>query len=167
MTGSDDHNPRELPPLIAGEAAATWPDLAGKMEAGGHRLPVRVYYEDTDFSGFVYHVSYLRWCERGRTDFVRHIGLGQKDLFDGEGEDRRFFVVRRMEVDYLKPALMDDVLEVRTEVDSLGACTVDLNQVIVRDETPLFRAVVTIVLLGGAGRPQRLTAAMKAVFQPS
>ena len=149
---------------MTGFQSETWPDLAGRLVDGQHRLPVRVYYEDTDFSGLVYHVSYLRWCERGRTDFVRQIGLGQKEMFEGEGDDQRFFVVRRMEVDYLKPALMDDVLEVLTEVDEVGVATVDLQQSIVRDETVLFRAKVTIVLLGGTGRPQRLTSAMKAIF---
>lgn len=152
---------------MTGFQSETWPDLAGRLEEGQHRLPVRVYYEDTDFSGLVYHVSYLRWCERGRTDFVRQIGLGQKEMFEGEGDDQRFFVVRRMEIDYLKPALMDDVLEVLTHVEEVGVASVGLQQLIVREGTVLFRAKVTIVLLGGNGRPQRLTSAMKDVFLPA
>ena len=88
-----------------------WPHLAGRLEGGAHVLPVRVYYEDTDFSGVVYHASYLRFLERGRTDFLRLGGVDQSTLHAaGEGV---IFAVRRMTVDFLKPARMDDVLIVR------------------------------------------------------
>ena len=80
-----------------------WPHLAGRLDGGDHhRLPVRVYYEDTDFSGVVYHASYLRFLERGRTDLLRAAGVDQSELHaDGEG---LVFVVRRMTIDYLAPA---------------------------------------------------------------
>ena len=140
-----------------------WPDLAGRLAGESHILPVRVYYEDTDFSGLVYHATYIRWCERGRTDFVRLIGLNQKDLF--EGEAGLFFVVRHMEIDYLKPALMDDVLEVVTRVAEQGTASLKLLQEIRRGGGVLFKALVTIVLINDRGRPVRLTEAMKKAFK--
>lgn len=142
-----------------------WPDLAGRLKGGAHVLPVRVYHEDTDFSGLVYHASYLRWCERGRSDFVRLIGVDQKTLFEGEHPDGlSFFVVRRMELDYFKPALMDDVLEVWTRVDEIGVASIDLVQEIKRGDVVLFRAQVRIVLVNETGRPARLSVAMKSAF---
>lgn len=142
-----------------------WPDLAGRIEDDTHFLPIRVYYEDTDFSGLVYHATYIRWCERGRTDFVRLIGLNQKDLFDGEGDvTPSFFVVRHMDIDYLKPASMDDVLEVQTKIASQGTASLKIAQEIKRDGVVLFKALVTIVLINAKGRPVRLSEAMKLAF---
>lgn len=143
-----------------------WPDLAGCLHEDTHVLPVRVYYEDTDFSGLVYHATYIRWCERGRTDYVRLIGLNQKELFEGsDGESRLFFVVRHMDIDYLKPALMDDVLEVVTKVAEQGTASLKLSQEIRRNGTVLFKALVTIVLINERGRPARLTDAIKKAFK--
>lgn len=143
-----------------------WPDLAGCLHEDTHVLPVRVYYEDTDFSGLVYHATYIRWCERGRTDFVRLIGLNQKELFEGaDGAERLFFVVRHMDIDYLKPALMDDVLEVVSRVAEQGTASLKLSQEIRRGETVLFKALVTIVLINERGRPARLTDAIKQAFK--
>ena len=142
-----------------------WPDLAGCLHEDTHVLPVRVYYEDTDFSGLVYHATYIRWCERGRTDFVRLIGLNQKELFEGaDGAERLFFVVRHMDIDYLKPALMDDVLEVVSRVAEQGTASLKLFQEIRRGGAVLFKALVTIVLINDRGRPVRLTEAMKKAF---
>lgn len=142
-----------------------WPGLNGQIIDGQHRLPVRVYYEDTDFSGLVYHATYLRWCERGRSDFVRLLGLDQKALFAGDTpEEQRYFVVRRMALDYLRPALMDDVVEVVTKVDEVRAATVELSQTIERDGMALFRAGVSIVLISGAGKPQRINDAIRGAF---
>ena len=143
-------------------------NLSGKMDGKSHILPIRVYYEDTDFSGLVYHATYLRWCERGRTEFVRLLGLNQKELFEqNESQDQRFFVVRKMQLDYLKPALMDDVIDVVTKVKEIGAATVVLSQEIQRDGEALFRAEVMIVLMSAQGRPVRLSEAMKGAFLPS
>ena len=143
-------------------------NLSGKMDGKSHILPIRVYYEDTDFSGLVYHATYLLWCERGRTEFVRLLGLNQKELFEqNESQDQRFFVVRKMQLDYLKPALMDDVIDVVTKVKEIGAATVVLSQEIQRDGEALFRAEVMIVLMSAQGRPVRLSEAMKGAFLPS
>lgn len=147
-----------------------WPDLSGRIDGAQHILPVRVYYEDTDFSGFVYHATYVRWAERGRTDYVRLIGLNQKAMFEGEladsGEDAEpsFFVVRRLELDYLKPAFMDDVLEIVTKVDEIGTASITLHQEIRRGGIVVFKAVVVIVLINASGRPVRLTDVIKDAF---
>ena len=94
-----------------------------------HVLPVRVYFEDTDFSGLVYHGSYVRWCERGRSDFLRLLGNSHRDLEEGAGErEPAAFVVRRMQLDFLKPAHIDDVLNIRTQVKEVGAATLTLDQ---------------------------------------
>src|SRR6187401_3714862 len=90
--------------------------IAGEIRDGRHILPVRVYYEDTDFSGIVYHASYLRFMERGRTNYLRLLGADQRALFgEVEREAPGFaFVVRSMTIDFRKPARMDDVLEIMT-----------------------------------------------------
>ncbi len=134
-----------------------WPNLAGRIEGAKHVLPVRVYHEDTDFTGLVYHANYLKFCERGRSDFVRLSGISQTDLFDGEGEkEPAAFVVRHMDVDFLKPARMNDVLEVVTGVAELGGATMTLLQEVTRDGVVLCRIVVKIVLISQSGKPRRL-----------
>ena len=157
-----------------GEARA-WPDLAGRLVAGSsgtatagsrhHVLPVRVYFEDTDFSGLVYHASYVRWCERGRSDFLRLLGNDHRGLIDGSaGREPAAFVVRRMALEFLKPARIDEVLEVETRVHELGAAHLVLDQRIVRGPVALFEARVTVVLVSVSGKPLRLSAALRGAF---
>src|SRR5271169_4939054 len=118
-----------------------WPDLAGRLVDHGHGrrhvLPVRVYFEDTDFSGLVYHTSYLRWCERGRSDYLRLLGVRHNELAAGAfaGEPCAF-AVRRINADYLKPARMDDILEVHTRVGAVTKASLVLRQEIVREGAP-------------------------------
>ena len=102
-----------------------WPDLAGRIidDTTGkrHVLPARVYFEDTDAGGVVYHASYVRFCERGRTDFLRLLGTDARRLIDGsDSREPAAFVVRRMTCDFLRPARMDELLEVETRVKELG-----------------------------------------------
>ena len=149
--------------------SAEWPDLAGRLvEREGRRvhvLPVRVYFEDTDFSGLVYHASYVRWCERGRSDFLRLLGNDHRGLIDGAGgREPAAFVVRRMALEYLKPARIDEVLEVETRVKEIGAAHLVLDQRIVRDGTRLFEAAVTVVLVSVSGKPLRLSSAIRAAM---
>ena len=118
-----------------------------------HRLSVRVYYEDTDFSGLVYHASYLRFFERGRTELLRDAGADQSVLH--AGGQGLFFAVRRMTVDWLKPARMDDVLTVETRTVAVRGATLDIGQRIVRDDVELVTATVLIAALV-AGRPVRI-----------
>lgn len=134
----------------------TWPDLAGRLIPGGHILPVRVYFEDTDFSGFVYHGSYVRFMERGRSDFVRLIGVGHAGLNDGEHGERLAFAVRRLNIDYYKPSRIDDLLEVETLVERVTGARLVLRQSIRRDEILLVEAEVTIVLVTPDGKARRI-----------
>jgi acyl-CoA thioester hydrolase len=146
-----------------------WPDLAGRIiaDAGARRhvLPVRVYFEDTDFSGLVYHASYVRWCERGRSDFLRLLGNDHRGLIDGTtGREPAAFVVRRMGLEFLKPARIDEVLEVHTQAASIGAAHIELDQSIRRGDVPLFEARVLVVLVSVAGKPMRLAREVRAAF---
>jgi acyl-CoA thioester hydrolase len=149
--------------------ANNWPDLAGRLiedAAGrGHVLPVRVYFEDTDFSGLVYHASYVRWCERGRSDFLRLLGGDHRRLIDGsDGAEPAAFVVRRMTFDFLKPARIDELLEVVTRVKAVGAASLTLVQSVRRAETTLVEAEVTVVLISVSGKPLRISSALREAF---
>ena len=135
-----------------------WPDLAGRIEGKTHVLPVRVYYEDTDFSGLVYHANYLKFCERGRSDCLRLLGVHHHELL--QGEFALGFVVRRMVCDFLAPARIDEVLEVESRFVRLSGARMEIAQAVTRDGEALFRAAVTAALVDGAGRPQRFPAAM-------
>jgi acyl-CoA thioester hydrolase len=140
-----------------------WPDLAGRITttAAGraHVLPARVYFEDTDFSGLVYHGSYVRWCERGRSDFLRLLGNDHRALI--EAAEPAAFVVRRLTLDYLKPARIDEVLEVTTTVKDTGAATLTLTQRISRGGVLLCDAEVMVVLVAQSGRVLRLSKALR------
>ncbi|MFZ4807572.1 MAG: YbgC/FadM family acyl-CoA thioesterase [Hyphomicrobiaceae bacterium] len=146
-----------------------WPDLAGQLirNADGlrHVLPIRVYFEDTDFSGLVYHGSYVRWCERGRSDFLRLLGNDHRGLIDGHGgREPAAFVVRRMGLEFRRPARIDEVLEVGTRVAEMGAAHLVLDQRITRDGVELFTAEVMVVLVSMAGKPLRLAREVRAAF---
>ena len=146
-----------------------WPDLAGRLieDADGRRhvLGLRVYFEDTDFSGLVYHASYVRWCERGRSDFLRLLGNDHRGLIAGAGgREPAAFVVRRMGLEFLKPARIDEVLEVETRAKALTAATLVLAQSISRAGERLFEAEVTVVLVSQSGRVLRLAPALRAAM---
>jgi acyl-CoA thioester hydrolase len=146
-----------------------WPDLAGRLTDDGgrrrHVLPVRVYFEDTDFSGLVYHATYVRWCERGRSDFLRLAGNDHRGLIDGSGSrDPAAFVVRRMNMEYLRPARIDEVLEVTTALKEIGAASLLLDQRIARDGQLLFEAEVLVVLVSVSGKPLRIARELRAAF---
>jgi acyl-CoA thioester hydrolase len=147
-------------------SASHWPDLAGRIveEAGTRRhvLPVRVYFEDTDFSGLVYHASYVRWCERGRSDFLRLLGNDHRALINAD--EPAAFVVRRLNLDYLRPARIDEVLEVVTRVKELGAATLVLDQRVLREGVEVCCAEVTVVLVTSRGRVLRLSKALRDAF---
>ena len=125
---------------------------------------MRVYYEDTDFSGLVYHASYLRFLERGRTDSLRLAGVDQSQLHaDGEG---LVFAVRRMTLDFLKPARMDDVLVVETRTREVRGATILIAQRVLRGEETLLTAEVTVACLGG-GRPRRIPDSLRRTLAGS
>jgi acyl-CoA thioester hydrolase len=146
-----------------------WPDIAGRLvedETGLHHvLPVRVYFEDTDAGGVAYHASYVRWAERGRTDFLRLLGTDARRMIDGtDSHEPAAFVVRRMNCDFLRPSRMDDLLEVVTRVKSLGGASVTLLQA-VRSGRTVFEAEVTVVLVAVSGKPLRLSHAIREAFE--
>jgi acyl-CoA thioester hydrolase len=146
-----------------------WPDLAGRIinDENGQRhvLPVRVYFEDTDAGGLVYHASYVRFAERGRTDFLRLLGTDARQLITGSASrEPAAFVVRRMDIDFFRPGRMDDLLEVETRVKELGGASVTLIQTITRDGKRLVEAEVTVVLVSVSGKPLRLSDAVRGAF---
>lgn len=141
-----------------------WPDLAGRLTDFGHRQVVRVYYEDTDFSGIVYHASYIRFIERGRSDFIRLLGIEHSALDSGEDGERVALAVRHMDINYLKPAHIDDILTIETRVAEAKGARMMLDQQILRDGEVIFTARVTVVVINRQGRPRRLPDSMRKVF---
>lgn len=140
----------------------TWPDLAGRLADGRHVLPVRVYYEDTDFSGVVYHASYLRFMERGRSDFLRLAGADHAELFGGE--DPVAFVVRRMSISFERPAGIDDVLHVETRTKEMRGASMILAQRVVRDGTVLVAAEVQVALISRSGKARRIPVELRHIL---
>jgi acyl-CoA thioester hydrolase len=173
MSQPPDHSgsaPSSASSPASGPSSSRWPDLAGRLieDASGRRhiLPVRVYFEDTDFSGLVYHATYLRWCERGRSDFLRLIGNDHQALFAGAaGREPAAFVVRRMAIEFLRPARIDEVLEVVTRAKEWSAATLTLDQRVTREGRDLFTAEVMVVLISASGKPLRLSAALREALQ--
>lgn len=137
--------------------------LSGALTDAGHVLTQRVYYEDTDFSGVVYHARYLHFMERGRTDFLRCLGVEQARLHAGEGEGLAF-VVHRMEIDFKGSARMDDILTIVTVSEKAAGAKLVLAQEVRVGERLLIAARVTVAVINRAGRPRRLPADLAARF---
>jgi acyl-CoA thioester hydrolase len=141
--------------------------LDGSIDDGKHYQPIRIYYEDTDFSGIVYHASYLRFMERGRTNYLRLIGANHRALFEEAAKEAPgfAFVVRHMSIDFKKPAHMDDVLSVITTPEEVKGASVMLHQKVMRGDELLVEARVQVAFVSG-GRakpiPKPLRIAMKA-----
>ncbi|MGO4907249.1 tol-pal system-associated acyl-CoA thioesterase [Pseudorhodobacter sp. W20_MBD10_FR17] len=119
----------------------------------GHQFDLRVYYEDTDLAGIVYYANYLKFIERARSEWVRTLGVDQAAL---KARDGVVFAVRRVEADYLQPAVFDDLLQVRTVLLELTAARLVIEQAVYRGDVRLFEAKVVLVCLAGTGRPVRL-----------
>ncbi|CAN5209411.1 tol-pal system-associated acyl-CoA thioesterase [soil metagenome] len=149
--------------------ATPWPDLAGRLIEGGHAhiLPVRVYFEDTDFSGVVYHGGYIRFMERGRSDYLRLLGVGHDALARGEYADgeQLAFAVTRIVADFRKPARIDEVIEVVTRAASVGGARIVLSQTIRRDDLLLVSAEVTVVMVNAAGQARRLPGIVREMLR--
>jgi acyl-CoA thioester hydrolase len=141
--------------------------LDGEMRDGRHHFTVRVYYEDTDFTGIVYHANYLRYMERGRTNYLRLIGADHRALFEATEKEAPGFalVVYSMNLTFLKPARMDDVLDVVTDPQEVKGASVTLRQRVMRGEELLVEASVRVAFIS-EGRakpiPKPLRIAMKA-----
>lgn len=121
-------------------------------------LELRVYYEDTDFSGRVYHASYLRFLERGRTEWLRSLGFEHRSLSEAIGLT---FAVRQLSIEFLAPALIDDVLRIETDLLGMRGAKIDFNQTILRRGSEIARAAVGVVTLRN-GRPVRVPGEMIA-----
>ena len=143
------------------------PALDGEIRDGRHTQVVRVYYEDTDFTGIVYHANYLRYMERGRTNYLRLIGADHRALFEqAAAEAPGFaFVVRAMTIDFLKPARMDDILTVISEPNEVKGASATIRQRVMRGDELLVQSDVRVAFISG-GRakpiPKPLRVAMKA-----
>lgn len=121
---------------------------------------LRVYYEDTDFSGYVYHANYLKYCERARSGYLRDLGVDQNAMF-AEGQA---FVVRKMNCEFLRPAKFDDELTVDTTLENMSGARFELLQVVKRGQDKIFIAKVTVAIIGKDGRPLRVPEKLKTVL---
>lgn len=137
---------------------------AGRFEGREHRLPVRVYYEDTDFTGLVYHANYVRYFERGRSDCLRLMGVGHAELLDGD--QPMAFVVSKMGLTFLRPARIDDELVVRTLYEAVKGPRLLISQVVTRGDETLCQAEVEVVCIHMDGRPRRPTKALQDKVRP-
>ena len=120
-------------------------------------LTIRVYYEDTDAGGIVYHAAYLRFAERGRSEFVRNLGIDQQKMRSDLGLG---FVVTSLSIDYLKPAYLDDRLTVTTEIALVRPASVNFNQMVAREDQILANLKVRVACLDAVGNPVRLPTAL-------
>lgn len=126
-----------------------------------HVITVRVYYEDTDLAGIVYYANYLKFIERGRTEWVRSLGIDQLRL---KAETGLVFAVRRVEADYLRPARFDDVLTIETTPERVGGAKISVQQTVRREDEVLFEARVVLAVLTPEGRAGRLPADYRQRF---
>ena len=140
--------------------------LSGALTPTGHRLMARVYYADTDFSGVVYHARYLEFLERGRSDFLRLSGVHHSELVQGSRGERIVWVVRRMEIDFVSPARMDDILTIDTRTDSISGARIFMAQAIRRGDELLIKAMVEAAIVGENGRPRRFPKEWVEAFLP-
>lgn len=139
---------------------------SGRRDGHEHVLPARVYWEDTDASGIVYHANYLRFFERGRSDSLRLLGLGQRALLDAG----LAFVVRAMSLDFRKPARLDDAVEIRSSVAQISGASLVMHQRLLRAGEELVTAEVRLACIEPAGRPRRIprdVAALLATLSPN
>lgn len=134
---------------------------SGEIVRGRHVLPLRVYYEDTDAAGIVYYANWLRFLERGRTELLRLLGQEHSALRDERGVN---WVVRRLAIEYVKPARLDDTIEVLTSCGELRGASLDMLQEARRGDETLVKAELVVACMGEGGRPVRLPSGMKAAL---
>ncbi|AFR26784.1 tol-pal system-associated acyl-CoA thioesterase [Bartonella quintana] len=121
-----------------------------------HDFQVRVYVADTDFSGVVYHARYLEFFERGRSEFLRDTGFNNKLLASGAEGEKLFFVVRHMEINFSRPAQIDNLLTIKTRINRVQGARFFMEQYILRRDVMLVTAKVEIALINEEGKPRRL-----------
>jgi len=140
--------------------------LDGELRNGAHHMQVRVFYEDTDFSGIVYHANYLRFMERGRTNHLRLMGAEQHALFEQAHEETPgfAFVVRSMQIDFLRPARIDDVLDIVTWPVVVKGASITLAQEVRRGEEVLVKAQVRVAFISD-GKAQPIPKSLRALLK--
>ena len=131
------------------------------MSTPAHSFPLRVFYEDTDAAGMVYHANYLKFAERGRSEMLRSLGFPHRKLGAEEGVG---FAVRRCTVEYRAPARLEDELTVITTLIEVGAATLTANQQIRRDDLLLADLDIVVACIGRDGRPRRIPPALRAAL---
>jgi acyl-CoA thioester hydrolase len=134
----------------------------GRIDGRVHRLPARVYYEDTDFTGLVYHANYLKFFERGRSDFLRTIGIGHVELAEADTA----FAVTRIDIRYLKGARIGDALIVVTSFDTVNGARMGIAQKLLRGEEVIASAAVEVCCISMTGRPKRAPALLVDKLKP-
>lgn len=137
---------------------------AGRFEGRTHFLPVRIYYEDTDFSGVVYHANYLRYFERGRSDYLRLAGVSHTELLEGEAPTA--FAVNRITLDFVRPARIDDALVVASSYDRVTGPRIFISQTLRRGEETLATAAVEACCIALNGRPKKPPVLLLQRLQP-
>lgn len=150
---------------IATAMASRWPDIAGRIEGRTHVLPIRVYFEDTDAGGVVYHASYLKFAERGRSDFVRLMGVSHLALADPRNGEPAVFVVRHLAIDYRRPSRLDDLLEIVTECVEIGGASLKIRQEVRRADEICAVLDVVCVLMAKTGKPIRISTREREALQ--
>ncbi len=140
--------------------------ISGALTPFGHRLMARVYYADTDFSGVVYHARYLEFLERGRSDFLRLAGVHHTELAEGRHGGSIAWVVRRMEIDFIAPARIDDIVTVETRTLEVSGARIRMAQQLRRGRELLVEAKVEAAIVGDNGRPRRFPKEWIAAFMP-
>ncbi len=128
------------------------PPATGVFDGVVHSFPVRVYFEDTDLSGVVYHAKYLHFMERARSDMLSVVGIDQREAFD---TNQGVYAVAELSIKYRRPAKLDDALTIVSRVRALGAATATIHQSVMRGEEVLTEATVTAAFLTREGRPRR------------
>ncbi|SCA56798.1 acyl-CoA thioesterase [Candidatus Terasakiella magnetica] len=134
----------------------------GRLEGSTFIFPIRIYYEDTDAGEIVYYANYFKFAERARTEFLRHFGIKQSELLEN---DRIAFAVRKAEADYRKPARLDDLLEVHTELVKLGGASLEMEQQLKRGEETLVSVKVRVACIHLEGRPMPIPQNIRKIFK--
>lgn len=138
---------------------------SGWLDGNTHSLPIRIYYQDTDVSGIVYHAQYLHFFERARTEFLRCIGISQKTLDRENPGTYAAFAVRDMQLEFLRPAVLDDAITIKTRLAGLKGVSCTIEQEIWRGEVTLVRASLRIVFLSVDLKPKRVPQHMQRLFR--
>ena len=140
------------------------PPSSGRINEGIHYMTARVYYEDTDVNGHIYHANYLKIMERARCEFLRLLDIECSALMWSQSE-ANMFVVKHVDIDFLGAAKLDDVIRIETETVRLGGASMDMEQRIYLDNDLITKAKLKVAIVNGEGKPQRFAADVKAKLE--